>query len=105
MIRVAVLYPNSQGATFDVEYYKTRHMKLVEERLEPLGLVSWEVDAGVAGMGDTPPPFACIGYITFQSVQAFLDAFAQAGEELVADIPNYTNIEPLIQISEHSRGM
>ena len=33
MIRVSVLYPNSEGSSFNVEYYKNVHMKLVEERL------------------------------------------------------------------------
>jgi len=100
MIRVAVLYPNSEGSSFDVEYYRNRHMKLVEDRLAPLGMVGWEVDAGVGGMDDAPPPYACIGYVIFNTVQEFKDAFAKAGDELIADVPNYTNITPVIQIGD-----
>ncbi len=103
MIRVAVLYPNSEGKSFNVEYYKNKHMKLAWEKLGPLGMVSCEVDAGIAGMGDTPPPYAAIGYVIFETVDEFQSAFAQAGGELVADIPNYTDIEPTIQISEYEQ--
>jgi uncharacterized protein (TIGR02118 family) len=104
MIRVAVLYPNAEGSSFDVDYYINHHMKLVQEKMGPLGLLGWEVDAGIAGMDNSTAPFACIGYISFESVQAFEDAFGKVGEELVADIPNYTNITPTIQIGEHTKG-
>ena len=67
MIRVAVLYPNSSGSSFDVDYYKSKHMKLVRERLDPLGMLGCEVDAGIAGLGGAPPPYAAIGYLFFET--------------------------------------
>ena len=103
MIRIAVLYPNADGKTFDVDYYKNTHMKLVEEKLNPLGLVGCEVDAGIAGLGDAPAPYATIGYMFFETLEAFQAGFAEVGAELVADIPNYTNIEPIIQISDYEK--
>ena len=103
MIRVAVLYPNSSGSTFDVDYYKRTHMKLVQQKLGPLGLLGSEVDAGIAGMGDAAPPYAAIGYMFFDTLEAFQAGFDQVGAELVADVPNYTNIEPVIQISEYEK--
>lgn len=102
MIRVSVLYPNASGKTFDVEYYKQTHMQLVRERLLPFGLLGCEVDAGISGMGDEPAPFAAIGYMFFETVEAFEAGFGQVGAELVADVPNYTNIEPVIQVSEYT---
>lgn len=103
MIRVAVLYPNFDGSTFDVEYYKKQHMRLVHEKLDPLGMVGCEVDAGIAGLDGSPPPYAAIGYVIFQTVEEFQSAFAKVGDELVADVPNYTNIDPVIQISQSER--
>ncbi len=103
MIRIAVLYPNSDGKTFDVGYYKNTHMKLVQEKLNPLGLLGCEVDAGIAGLGDAPAPYATIGYMFFDTLEAFQAGFAQVVAELVADIPNYTNIEPIIQISDYEK--
>ena len=103
MIRVAVLYSKSEDSSFDVEYYKKTHMALVKERLDPLGMVGCEVDAGVVGMSDAPPPYAAIGYLFFETVEQFQSAFAAVGAELIADVPNYTNIEPVIQISDYEK--
>src|ERR1700676_1766092 len=33
MIKVSVFYPSSDGARFDMDYYRDRHMALVQERL------------------------------------------------------------------------
>ena len=33
MIKVSVLYPNKPGARFDHEYYRSRHMPLLKERM------------------------------------------------------------------------
>ena len=102
MIRVAVLYPHTPGSTFDVDYYKTVHMRLVQDKLTPLGLLGCEVDAAVEAEGESPP-YAAIGYMFFDSAQQFQAAFDAVGDQLIADVPNYTNIEPVIQISQYYR--
>jgi hypothetical protein len=33
VIRVSVLYPNSQGASFDLEYYLKTHLPMVRKTL------------------------------------------------------------------------
>lgn len=58
------------------------------------------MDAGIAGLGGAPPPYAAIGYVIFKTLDQFQSAFAKVGEELVADVPHYTNIPPVIQISK-----
>ena len=103
MIRVAVMYPQSEGKSFNLDYYMNKHMKLVNEKLGPLGLVSSEVDAGISGMGDSPPPYFAIGYLIFETVEKFQAAFDKVGDELLADIPNYTDTEPVVQISDFQR--
>jgi uncharacterized protein (TIGR02118 family) len=101
MIRVSVMYPAGEGKKFDVDYYVKRHMALVQQRLGSLGLRRWEVDRGVAGGAPgAPAPFACVGHIYFDSVDAFQKAMAPHGKELFADVPNFTNITPQVQISE-----
>lgn len=103
MVRVSVLYANSDGSHFDVDYYKHKHMKLVQERLDPFGLTGCEVDAGVPGLDGSSPPYLAIGYMFFESVDAFREGFSRVGEELVADVPNYTNVAPVIQISDYTK--
>jgi uncharacterized protein (TIGR02118 family) len=99
MIKVSVLYPNTAGSSFDMDYYLTRHMPMVGEKLGT-ACTSMAVEQGV---GSLPPgsaaPYSAMGHLYFESVQTFEAAFAAHGEAIVADIPNYTNVQPLIQIS------
>ena len=101
MIRVSVMYPSGEGKKFDVEYYVSKHMALVQQRLGSLGLLRWEVDKGMAGGAPgAPAPFAAIGHIYFSSIADFQAAMKPHGKELFADVPNFTNISPQVQISE-----
>jgi uncharacterized protein (TIGR02118 family) len=101
MIRVSVMYPNGEGKTFDIDYYARKHMTLVKDRIGTLGLVRLEVDKGLAGGAPhAPAPFACIGHLYWNTLGEFQKAMGQHGKELMADIPNFTNIQPQIQISE-----
>jgi uncharacterized protein (TIGR02118 family) len=101
MIRVSVLYPNEAGKKFDVDYYRDKHMKLVGDRLKSFGFVRAEVDKGLAGGAPgSAAPFVCIGHVYFTSLAEFQKGMAQHGQEILGDIPNYTNIQPTMQISE-----
>jgi len=101
MIRVSVLYPTGEGKKFDTTYYMQKHMPLVRERLTGLGLVRAEVDRGVAGGAPgAPAPFVYVAHLYFNSLADFQKAMGAHGAELMADVPNYTNIQPQVQISE-----
>jgi uncharacterized protein (TIGR02118 family) len=100
VIKVSVLYANKPGAKFDMDYYCNTHIRLVEQKLRP-ALKRVEVEQGVAGGApDTPPTYVAMGHLIFDSVAAFEKAFNPNADAIVNDIPNYTNIEPVIQISE-----
>ena len=45
-------------------------------------------------------PFIAIGHLIFDSVDSFQNSFGPHAEKIMADIPNYTNTQPQIQISE-----
>jgi uncharacterized protein (TIGR02118 family) len=100
MIKVTVLYPNAPDARFDMKYYVTQHMPMVRDRCAPecRGIAA---ESGVAG-GDpgAPAPYIAIGYLTFDSVAAFQKSFGPHAGEILADVPNYTNTKPILQISE-----
>ena len=70
MYKVSVMYPNQKDSHFDLEYYRTKHMALVEKHMKPFGLLRTEVLRGISG------------------------------GVLRADIPNFTNVAPIRQISE-----
>ena len=100
MIRVSVLYPNKPGSKFDHDYYANTHIPMVKGKLGT-ALVDSGIDKGIGTVEPgAPAPYASIGWLTFNSVEEFQNAFGSHAEEIMADIPNYTDIEPEIQISE-----
>lgn len=104
MIRVSVLYPKKDGARFDWAYYIGTHVPLVGRKLGP-ALKSVAIEQGIgAGSPGSPAPFVAIANLTFDSVPAFEAAFGPHAAEIMADIPKYTSIEPIIQISEVKMG-
>lgn len=90
MIKVSVMYPRSEGATFDMAYYKASHMEIVDRTMKP---TKWEIDSGM------DCPYDAIGHLHFDSHEALGAGLAEAGEA-TADIANFTNTEAVFQISE-----
>ena len=100
MIKVSVLYPNQQGARFDTSYYFAKHMPLIALKLGA-AVKTTAVDQGVSGPEPgSPPAFVMIAHFTFDSIATFQAAFGPHAAEIMGDLPNYTSIEPIIQISE-----
>ena len=48
MIKVSVMYPNKEGARFDHQYYRDKHMPLVKARLGD-ACKYYTIDKGLAG--------------------------------------------------------
>jgi uncharacterized protein (TIGR02118 family) len=100
MIKVTVMYPKTEGSTFDMGYYLESHMPMVRRKLGA-ACTGTMVEHGLGGgQPGTAPTYAAIGSLMFDSVDAFQTAFAPHAAEILADIPNYTNVEPVIQISD-----
>ena len=100
MIKVSVLYPNTPGARFDNEYYRDKHLPFVKARMGD-SCKYYTVDKGLAGgEPDTPPTYIGMCHIFCESVEAFQAGFGPHAEEIMGDIPNYTDLSPILQISE-----
>jgi uncharacterized protein (TIGR02118 family) len=100
MIKVSVMYPNSPGARFDHEYYRTKHMPMVKSKMGG-SLKSYTVDKGLAGGAPgAPATYIAMGQLFCDSTDAFQKGFGPHAEEILGDIPNYTDQTPVIQISE-----
>jgi uncharacterized protein (TIGR02118 family) len=98
MIKVSVLYPAGDGKTFDMNYYCSSHMPMVQQKTLCKSIA---VEQGLAGAAPgAPPAYVAMGHLYFDSVDQFQEAFARHAAEILGDIPNYTNIQPIIQISE-----
>jgi len=92
MIRLSVFYPSTEGATFDHDYYRNNHIPLC---VKTWGLDGAEIDKGLDG-----PNVAAV-HFKFASPDALQAAMGAEGTaNILADVPNYTSIAPVLQISE-----
>lgn len=99
MIRFSVYYPAGEGARFDHAYYETTHRDLILQRLAAFGLIKVELDRGLAGMGDAAAPYVACAHLYFHAVEEIQAGLGTHGPEILGDIPNYTNIQPVVQIA------
>ncbi|MEQ9422803.1 MAG: EthD family reductase [Cyclobacteriaceae bacterium] len=100
LIKVTILYPNRDGSTFDMDYYTNKHMPMVADLLGD-AMKFLEIDEGIGGRSpDESMPYLAIGYLYFDKLSDYQDAFGPVAEQILNDIPNYTNIQPVVQISE-----
>ncbi len=92
MITFSVLYPSTDGATFDHDYYRDSHV--------PLALRTWGLDHAVIEKGIDGPYVAAV-HFRFESLDAMGAALSAPGTaDVQADVANYTTIEPVHQTSE-----
>ena len=100
MIKVSVMYPHQPGARFDHDYYRDTHMPLAKSRLGAACLY-YSVDKGLAGGAPgTTPTYVAMCHFFCDSVASFQAAFGPHAAEILADIANYTDLQPVMQISE-----
>ena len=100
MVLVTVMYPNGQNATFDSDYYLQKHIPLVKERWTKHGLSNVQVLKGIGQPDGSPSAYQMMAVLTFGSLQEFKDAGKAHGREIFADIPNFTNVTPVVQLNE-----
>ena len=92
MIRLSVFYPKTDGASFDHDYYRDKH---VPRAVKSWGLSGAEIDKGLDG------PYEAAVHFTFESMEAMGAAMGSPGTgEVMADVANYTTIQPVLQTSE-----
>lgn len=100
MIQVSAFYPNDGTTRFDADYYRSRHVPMVR-RLLGDAILSTRVEIGVAGAAPgEPPAFHALAHFTFDSVETYQAAFGRHVDEIMGDLPNYTDVQPVLQISE-----
>lgn len=97
-VTLQVIYPATEGTTFDYDYYATTHMELVGKHIGDK-IESTVVTKGLSGGPDTPPGFHAVATIVFKD-QDTLGAAMQNAGPLMEDIPNFTNTQPNVLIGE-----
>jgi uncharacterized protein (TIGR02118 family) len=101
-VNISSIYPKQDGYRFDFDYYLNKHRPMSIERLSAArGFIGVSVERGVES--DEPrvlSTFVAMCHYYFDTFEDFMAAFLPHSKELQGDIVNYTNIEPIVQISE-----
>jgi uncharacterized protein (TIGR02118 family) len=100
LIKVSVMYPFAEGKTFNMEYYESKHMPMVAGFLGS-NLIKYTIEKGVAsGIPNQPLPYMAIGTFYVKSLSDYQAAIGPNRDAIRADFANYTNIAPVILVSE-----
>ena len=100
LIKVSIMYPFAEGKTFNMEYYETKHMPMVAGFLGS-NLVKYTIEKGLAsGIPNQPLPYMAIGTFYVKSLADYQAAIGPNRDAIRADFVNYTNIAPVILVSE-----
>lgn len=100
MIKVSVLYPNGAGKHFNMDYYCNQHVAMVASLLGN-SVKAATVEKGLGGGAPgSPAEYAAMGNLYFESMDSFQNSFGPNADKIMEDLPNFTNIEPIVQISE-----
>ncbi|MDD2926948.1 EthD family reductase [Rhodoferax sp.] len=102
MVKISILYPNNKDSRFDLGYYTQTHMPMSIGLLSRHpGFQGVSVEHGLAGgMPGTEAAYIAMCHFQFDSVESFMEAFTPHAAKLQMDMPNYTDIEPVIQVNE-----
>lgn len=102
MTKISILYPNNKGVRFDLRYYIDKHMPMSIELLSAHpGFRGVSVEHGLGGaVPGADAAFIAMCHFMFDSAENFMAAFMPHAAALQGDMPNYTDIEPVIQVNE-----
>jgi uncharacterized protein (TIGR02118 family) len=83
-----------------MDYYENKHMPMVAGFLGK-NLKFYEIDKGIAGRTPNDKvPYLAVGYFYVKDVAEYNKAIGRNSDAVISDFKNYTNIQPIIQISE-----
>jgi uncharacterized protein (TIGR02118 family) len=100
LVKVSIMYPFAEGNTFNMEYYEMKHMPMVAAFLGS-NLVKYTIEKGLAsGIPNQPLPYMAIGTFYVKNLKEYQTAIGPNRDAIRADFPNYTNVAPVIFISE-----
>jgi uncharacterized protein (TIGR02118 family) len=92
---LTILYPNSEGVRWDVEYYRTHHMPLIMRLYGKEAIKRFELRKGATGQTGGAPGYIGTVNIYINDQKAFDAAGAKHGPELVADVPHFSSVMPV----------
>ena len=104
MYILTVTYPKSADASFDFDYFQSKHLPEVGKAFKPYGLGYASVLRGEESIGGGEPAFFATTILSFADEEAARNAVAsEAGKALAEDIANFTTVTPVMQFNTSVR--
>lgn len=101
MVTISAIYPRTEGGRFDYDYYAIRHLRLIRESFAHEGLTDIRAMRGLPGPQGVEPPYFAIVLISFDTIENLRKAMGgEKGQAVLADLPNYSNVTPVLQVNE-----
>jgi len=100
MITISVFYPKTAASRFDFDYYLQTHTPLLKRLLEPEGMQNLRLLRGKGALDGSAPPYEVIACFDMPSLETLQNSLAQHGPQILADIQNYTDVQPVIQVND-----
>ena len=90
---ITVLYP--AGVNFNMNYYLSSHMPMVQKNMSSFGMTGWRV---TQNSGESPYAVTCELYL--ESLPKFQEGMGNHGEEILGDVKNFSDKEPVLMPGE-----
>lgn len=96
-VSLNVIYPNHEGARFDINYYRDKHIPLATKVMKADSVMLIE---GVP-MGTSAAPYVMIAHFEFASPEAMKAALDNPKmAEVRADVATFTDIKPTVMLGK-----
>jgi uncharacterized protein (TIGR02118 family) len=100
MYIITISYPKSADSTFDFDYFRATHLPEVGRVFGPYGLGYASVLRGEQSVDGSDPAFFATTVLSFPTEDgARAAASSEGAKELMADVPNFTNVTPVLQFN------
>jgi len=100
MYVLTIHYPNSADASFDFDYFRTKHLPEIGKAFKPFGLGYASVLRGEQALDGQEPAFLATTILSFSTEQGARSAIAsKEAQALTADVANFTSVSPVMQFN------
>lgn len=93
---LTILYPNGPDVHWDVEYYRSHHMPLIMSLYKTAAIKRFELRKGDTAQSGGAPTYIGTVNIYINDQHEFDAAGAKHAAELVADVPHFSSVRPLV---------
>ena len=100
MINLTVLHPYVENKKFDMDYYLNVHIPHIKA-IGGKKIKNIYIEKGLSGLKpNSPPSFKVIIHLSFESKEDCEELLAKVGKLPTDDTANFTEVTPILQISE-----